>query len=132
MVLEDGRQWLNAHNVKFTASVQLLRFTKLMENYKAHGKLVGRPGDWGGIWNKDSKEIFVHNWDKEESIGKKGVLSNAYVQGRKLQSDFLIPTYAYALHCSSCDTYNRAYHVRKYPHKTGGNKRAGDCGYHHR
>lgn len=91
------------------------------------------PPMFAAIQCTDTGELFVHHWDTNKSVGKKYVLSNAFVETKKLRSnECVVPVYD---HCkesfNSCDKFNRAMHDRKYPHKSGGNGVSGEGGQIH-
>lgn len=95
---------------------------------------VAQAGDWAGVHCPQSGLTLVHKWDHDANIGKKYVLSNAFVKTRKSRDlAFSVPVYdLYKLSFNACDKYNRLLKDRKWPHRTGGNNRSGECGHHHK
>jgi hypothetical protein len=68
--------------VRFIASVTKERVLELYDQLRYK---VTERGHWAGIWNEITQEIFVHNYSKDDNVGKKSVLSNAAALTRKDQ-----------------------------------------------
>lgn len=124
-----GRALLKELGIKFVCSVRGDRFWPLRDLVKFE---VKKSGEWAGIWNKSSKELFVHVWDPNPDIGKKYVLSNAFQPHGKNATKLLIPAYdAYKVMFNTCDQFNRALHDCTWPHRHGGGKTPGAVGALH-
>lgn len=125
-----SRQYCNdpATFTRYISSVEPGRFAELVDLVKFG---VTTSGKWAGVWNEQSKELFVHNWSL--NIGKKYMLSNAYTRKAKRYGDkWTIPGYdLYALIYGFCDRFNRALKDRKWPFRHGGNTACGDKGCQH-
>jgi hypothetical protein len=76
----------------------------------------------------------VHKWDKNENIGKKYCISNAFIKSRRTRAfDFTIPAYdLYKETFNACDAYNRKLHDRVWPFRYGGKTRSGEFGLQHK
>jgi hypothetical protein len=100
---------------------------------------VEKPGEWAGMFNPTTKELFVHAWDTNKDVGKKCCYATAFTrtQRRRGENDLatgrhIIPGYDhYKAMFSLCDHFNRALHDRKWPHKSGGRYMPGDLGHQH-
>ncbi len=91
-------------------------------------------GEWAGIYAPAKHTVYLHRWDKDELIGKKYVLSNAFKKVRKHRSaSKLVPVYdLYNLCFNACDIFNRKLHDKLWPHRYGGNCRFGESGHQHK
>lgn len=124
------RQILNEAKVKFICSAKSDTFGALTDMTRAG---VERPGDWKGVYCPESKELFIHKWDRQASIGKKYLLTNAFERSATTRHALkhVTPGYdLYKLTFNTCDHFNRALHDRKWPHRCGGRTRPGDSGHH--
>lgn len=117
--------------VKFIGSCKSNNFNSLVEMVKYE---VLQKGDWAGVYSEEKERLFIHKWDKDQKIGKKYVLTNAFIKRRKSRKfNFLVPAYdLYKTTFSACDKFNRNLHDRKYPHRSGGGRISGDSGHHHK
>jgi hypothetical protein len=95
---------------------------------------VHRPGEWKGLYNSDTKELFVHCWDRDANIGKKYLLSNAFTRAVGVRSTKgIIPGYdLYKMTFNSCDMFNRNLHDKQWYHRCGGGTANGESGHENR
>lgn len=117
--------------VKFLASAKANNFNDLVAHV---GPKVNAKGEWAGIYNSQTDDMFVHKWDKDDNVGKKFVYANAFTKRRRTRAFLhLVPGYDfYKLVFAACDKYNRNLHDRKWPYRCGGRNRSGDKGHHHK
>ncbi len=118
-------------NIMYLGSVKANNFKNFV---KLVDPKVTQSGQWTGLYNPTSHTAFVHKWDKDERIGKKYVISNAFEKCRKQRElSHVTPVYdLYKLSFNACDVYNRKFHHRQWPHKLGGNYRLGELGHHNK
>ncbi|KAJ1420985.1 hypothetical protein B484DRAFT_433396 [Ochromonadaceae sp. CCMP2298] len=137
---KDSRIWLDQHKdrLRYTASVTFKPFKEHVRKVEAlylagpagngvGGDEVRKPGDWVGMFNPNTSEIFIYAWDEIKAIGHKYNLGNCMVKRarvnthdnelRHIKGAYDIYKYCFNL----CDVYNRALHDRKWPFKRGGN-----------
>jgi hypothetical protein len=124
------RLWLRDQKQPYIASAKSHFFGELFDRVKEH---VTKPGEYKAIWREvpgeECKEVFVYAWDKNEDVGKKCVLTNAFTKADGRGSDHSVPVYDdYKTMFSMCDKFNRALHDRKWPHRAGGNDVMSDAG----
>jgi hypothetical protein len=145
---KDSRIWLDQHKdcLRYTASVTFKPFKGHVRKVEAlflagpagdgvGGDKVRKPGDWVGMFNPNTSEMFIYAWDEIKAIGHKYNLGNCMVKRarvnthdnelRHIKGAYDIYKYCFNL----CDVYNRALHDRKWPFKPGGNGVAGEWGH---
>jgi hypothetical protein len=121
-----GLQYLRDNNVKFVCGVQKNRFADLAA---ATSSAVTSSGMSAVLANTNASEVFVDCWDKNTSIGRKFVLTNAFSHKKKRGKPHVLVGYdAYKIAFSLCDHFNRELHDRTWPHKHGGRNSSGDRG----
>lgn len=98
-----------------------------------------KPSWWGGIagffdgalkeqgdtryaWNKSKKIVVCHHWDRKDALGKKYVVSNAFIRDDKTKFQPGVPAvYAeYGFTFSACDNFNMAMTGNWYPYRVAG------------
>jgi len=117
--------------VMFLGSAKANNFNNLVDLVK---HFVINRGDWAGIYSETSHDMFIHKWERDDSLGEKYCLTNAFKVGRGSRSSaHCIPGYdLYKLTFAACDEFNRRLHDRKWPHRCGGGTRYGDTGHDHK
>ncbi len=127
---QEGRRYLNHHKVPFIGSVPAGRCKSLVANLP----LLLQPGDTEACFSVDSKEMLVGHYDIDASVGKKYVLSNNFRHSTFTKSqDGAIPVYEeYKVMFNTCDKFNRAFHDRLFPHRSGGHGVKGEEGHCHK
>ena len=117
--------------IMFLASAKSNNFNNLVAHVAPK---VNAKGEWSGIYNNESGEMFIHKWDKDDNVGKKFVYTNCFEERRKSRAfAHLVPAYDfYKMSFSACDKFNRNLHHRKWPFRYGGGGRMGDLGHHHK
>ena len=69
---------------------------------------------------------------REEAVGEKFCLSDAFLPAPDPLRKFKIPAYDnYKIMFTACDNFNRALHDRKWPHKRDGKKTRRELGHQH-
>jgi len=103
------------------------RFTDLQHKVRFD---VTKPGQWAGLWNEETKELYVLCWDRDSNIGKKQVVTSAMKRmGGYVQPKQLIPAYdLYKVLFSACDHFNKDLSGHTWPMKHGGKGTVGDLG----
>lgn len=120
---------LDASNVKYLATFSSGTFSTV-ENY-LKGK-VHRPGDWYGVYNKNTNDSIVYNWFDDDKLGKRWVMSNACELQRGTSINAICPLVGlYNVTFNVCDEYNLALLDRSWPHRKGGHNRFGEKGMIH-
>lgn len=119
------------NRIAFIASVNPNRFRSLMDNLIEYGGVIQKPGQTASLYNPRTNELFVHHWDILTAVGKKYVLSNAFLRVPATRSNAgIIPAYdQYKNVFGGCDKFNRNLHDRKLCHRSGGGTRSGEDGY---
>jgi len=127
------RQVLLDNNQKYIAATKKNVFGELTSEVEGH---VHYPGEWYGLYNFDSSELFLNVWDPNPAIGKKITMINAFriVDGpppERLKKS--IPPYdCYKATFSLVDRINYDLGKHKFPHKSGGKGRSCDNGHQHK
>lgn len=131
-----SRDLLQKKNIRYTASATAGRFNSLVRAVHPAGKTADKLGEWRGLFNDSTKEVFIYHFDTQKGIGVKYNLSwgfersteKAHVKAHSKR----LPVYEnYKSFFDVCDNFNRALHDRTYPHKRGGKATSGDIGRHH-
>ena len=97
---------------------------------------VDTTGEWKGIYNDRTGEMFVYHYDTQKGVGKKYNYSKGFIRSTdkvKIRHHAgRIPGYDnYKTFFEACDNFNRGLHDRSWPHKRGGFKAPGEQGEHH-
>lgn len=129
-----SRVWWNQNNVQYIGSVCTIRFSSLMDNMKLYGDRVRKPGEKTGIYNNRTGEIFVHQWDIDDRIGRKYVLSNDFEQCTgTTENSAVLPAYDhYKIRFNECDLFNLKLKDKQLCHKSGGRSKSGCEGHIHK
>ena len=131
------REMMKSHQRPYTASVKPDRF--IIEKTIVHpdGR-PDQPGEWKGIFNETTEELFIYHYDTQKGVGIKYNLSRGFERSTdkyKIRDHKdRIPVYDnYKTFFMECDDFNRALHDRTWPHKHGGgrNGEMGEYGTHH-
>ncbi len=123
-VAADSKQILNESGVKFCTSVKPDRFKNEVKMVHPPGN-VDKTGEWKGIYNDVTKEIFGYHYDTQKGVGIKYNYSRGFLRSTlkldiKAHAD-RIPAYdTYKTLFEPCDNYNRGLHDRSWPHHRGG------------
>lgn len=125
-----SRLLLRDESQPYIASAKSHFFGEIYDRVK---EFVSKPGEYKGVWrvvpNENATECFVYAWDKNEDVGKKCVLSNAFIKQDKRGDEFTVPVYDdYKSMFAMCDKFNRQLHDRKWPHRAGGRDTMADDG----
>lgn len=120
--------------VPFIGSVRLDRFKELEKLVKLSSNEVVKPGQGISYLNSDNNLLFLYQWDVNQDIGKKFVISNGYVKKTKRRNDpKSLPLYNdYRNHFYYCDRFNRKLHDSCFCHRCGGGNRRGEFGQVHK
>ena len=119
-----GRALLQEKGVNFMCSVSGDRFHSLRDMVSDQ---VTKPGEWAGLWNDESNEAFFFVWDKNQNVGKKCVLTNAFRCKAKRTAKAIVPVWDhYKVSFNLCDQFNRDLHDCTWPHRHVGGSRLGD------
>jgi hypothetical protein len=77
----------------------------------------------------DQNSLLVHYYSPDRQVGRKYVLSNAYILTRENPNPDVIPVYDdYDGLFAKCDDFNTNLHQYTWPHKHGGRNTLGNCG----
>jgi hypothetical protein len=120
-----GHEKLLEDDVRFAASVTRKRFYNLAQLVEP---AVEKPGQFEVAYNNDTHELFALVWDKNEDIGKKYLLTNAFRfrPGFRPPMKHVRPGYdAYGFMFNKCDIFNRSLHDCTWPHRNGSGGRHG-------
>eukprot|EP01039_Chlorochromonas_danica_P011656 gene11656-13072_t len=122
-----GRYILLGCEIPYLARVNKQRFRLLCD---AVQQGVHKSGDWCGVYNNYTQELFVMYHSKDSRIGKKYVMGNALkLNPNRAQSATTVPNFdLYRDMFNPCDHFNRGLHDRSWPYKQGGHGKLGDGG----
>ena len=127
-VLEEPLASDRPSRVKFIGAVTPTKFP-LCEAFQGR---VTIPGQWYGLYHRDTGHLLVHYYDVDASFGRKYVLTSAYTQYSRPHDKTVVPVYDdYRVLFDKCDKYNRRLYHCTWPHKSGGRNVLGDRGSQH-
>lgn len=131
----SARAILSNAGVKFTASVKPDRFKPEVRMVHPAGN-DDKIGEWRGIYNDTTNEMFIYHYDTQKGVGKKYNYSKGFLHStekRKITDHKgRIPAYEnYKTMFECCDRFNRNLHDKSWPHKRGGRGVLGEFGHHH-
>lgn len=131
---KEGRSALNdeEEKVNYIAALKADRF-KLINAFLA--SKVSKSGDTAVAWNDERGEAAVYHWSLDKNVGKKLVMSNAFVckSGKRTPAG-AIPIYDhYNNGFSGCDKFNSGLHGKTYPYVTRRSRAGSDmhCGWNY-
>ena len=130
----ESRAWCNENMVRYIGAVNKQRFQKLIKTLQVKTQPLEKPGQSCGIYSAQNNEVLVHHWDPDAKVGKKYVLSNAFVlRSRTGRKKLIPPAYPYyKKRFNSCDWFNRRFKDRKFGHRSGGGATVGSSGHVHK
>ena len=109
--------------VKFIGTVTPTKFP-LCEAFQGR---VTIPGQWDGLYHRDTGHLLVLYYNVDARLGRKYVLTNAYTQYSRPHDKTVVPVYDdYRVLFDKCDKYNRRLYHCTWPHKSGGRDVLGD------
>jgi len=122
-----ARQLLIDYGFRYIGAASIDRFVELQHKVRFD---VTKPGQWAGLWNEETKELYVLCWDRDSNIGKKQVVTSAMKRtGGYIQPKQLIPAYdLYKVLFSACDHFNKDLSGHTWQMKHGGNGMLGELG----
>lgn len=89
---------------KYIAAMRADRFRSIVSVVSRN---VNKCGDTSFAYNKETKEVCVHHWSVDATVGKKVVLSNAFKLAHGKQKLSEIPVYDhYKVSFNGCDKFN--------------------------
>jgi hypothetical protein len=110
-----GYEFLTEKAVPFICAVQECRFNELATKAKEKSK---HEGDTALLYNEQTKDMFVTHWYADAKIGRKFVMSNAYVRKTGNTRKGYVPGCDdFSLMFNTCDHFNRDMHDKTWPHK---------------
>jgi hypothetical protein len=130
----DSRALAMEAGIKFSFSCKPDRFKNEVKMVHPPGH-IDKTGEWKGIYNEGTGELFVYHYDTQKGVGIKYNYSKGFIHSMdkakiKLHAN-RIPGYDnYKTFFEACDNFNRALHDRYFPHKRGGNGVSGEDGEH--
>lgn len=131
-----ARTLLQQQKIRYTASAQSSRFNSLVRAVHPSGKKADTLGEWRGLYNDNTREVFVYHYDTQKGVGVKYNLSWGFERSinktHVKEHSKRVPVYDnYKSFFDVCDNFNRALHHKTWPHKRGGRDTSGDIGRHH-
>lgn len=122
----EAKQVLEENGVSFVAAFTKNKFNSITQEME---KKVNNPGEWYGIHNPTNRNSIVYHWSREESVGKKWVMTNCAPRTRTNKITRLVPVFSlYKLTFFVCDRFNNSLHGTTWPLRRGGYTRSGGRG----
>ena len=118
-VLEEPLPTGRPSGVRFIGAVTSSKFS-LCDAFQGR---VTIPGQWDGLYHRETGHMLVHYYDVDARLGRKYVLTNAYTQqsSRHSSNISVVPVYDYCrILFDKCDKFNRRLHHCTWPYKSGG------------
>ena len=127
----DSSAVMKEAGIHFSCSVAPNRMKKHVA--MVHDGKEDKTGEWNGIYNDRTEELFVYHFDTQKGVGKKYNYSigfNRCTDRRKVKAhEGRVAGYEYyKTFFESCDRFNRALHDRYWPYKRGGRGTSGEAG----
>jgi hypothetical protein len=130
-----SRQICEEEGIYFCCSVTEKSFPSEVKAVHPIGS-TDQTGHWNGMYNENTKQLFVYHYDTQKGVGKKYNLSYGFQRSTdKLKfrpHQDRIPAYDnYKTFFECCDNFNRALKDKSWPFKRGGKGVLGESGTHH-
>lgn len=130
----DSRRLCFDSGIKFSCSVKPDRFKNEVRMVHPPGR-VDTTGEWKGIYNETTNELFVYHYSTEKGVGIKYNYSRGFLRStdkNKIKEHLdRIPGYDnYATFFKGCDDFNKGLNGRHWPFKRGGKGVSGESGEH--
>ena len=79
-------------------------------------------GDTAYAWSERDKRVVCHHWDRNASLGKKYVVSNAFTLDRKTKFNPAVPPvyFEYGITFNACDNFNMVMNRAWFPYRVKG------------
>jgi hypothetical protein len=129
-----ARKLLEDSGIYYSASVKADFFKTEVRTIHKGGQ-SDSIGEWKGLYNDTTSQLFVYHFDRQKGVGKKYNFSHGfkrYTDKRKIsECKEMIPAYDYyKTFFECCDNFNRGLKDKHWPHKRGGKGTKGEYGNH--
>lgn len=130
-----ARQICQERGIYYCCSVNEKSFSAEVRAVRPVGT-TDETGQWHGMYNETTKQLFVYHYDTQKGVGKKYNFSYGFIRSTDRQKirqhQNRIPAYDnYKTFFECCDNFNRALKDKTWPHKRGSRGLLGESGVHH-